>query len=645
MLHNGAPHVPATQIAASCRTIFDLLRVRAERDPDVVAYFEKDADGAWRATSWRGFYELAAAAAGGLRQLGIARGDRIAILGPTRSKWSVCDFAGQLLGAVPLGIYPQQTVEQIRYLLEHSEARAVIIGDEREVDPVLAAAQGVAGIVAIVPWDEAIHARLKGRDPRVVAPSALAGPRLSNTAIRESLAAIDPEDTALLVYTSGTTGAPKGAMISHRNVTSMLGSGGAMIDSMADDLSLSFLPMAHVAERILSGYGRVSVGMSTAYASSVGAVLTEMREVAPTVFGSVPRIFEKAYSKIFGEIEKKPKAVQSLFHWAVRTGKERVHYLVEGRKPPAWLEVQHALADRLVFRKIRAAFGGRIRFFIVGAAPTPVEIQEFFWAAGLPTLEVYGMTEATTVTHANRPGQTKIGTVGKLIAQLEQKIAEDGELLLRGPWVFKGYYKNPEATAETVDAAGWLHTGDVASLGGDGYVRITDRKKHLIITAGGKNLAPGNIEAAIKASDPLISHVVPHGDRRAYVTALIAPSPLETLDWGLQRGLVSKEEVEARTAELVANPSGRTEALARAMAKVVANPEFSRRIAQAVHRGNQRLAHVESVRRFLLLSRDLCQEHGELTPTMKVRRKEVEKKYAAELDRLYTDDSYGVTVS
>lgn len=311
---------------------------------------------------------------------------------------------------------------------------------------------------------------------------------------------------------------------------------------------------------------------------------------------------------------------------------------------PAWLELQYAVADRLVFRKIRDAFGGRVRYFVVGAAPTPVEIQEFFWAAGMPTMEVYGMTEATTITHANRFGHVKLGTVGKLIEPLEQRLADDGELLVRGPWVFKGYYKNPEASAEAVDADGWLHTGDIASLGPEGYVRITDRKKHLIITAGGKNLVPGNIEAALKGSDSLISHVVPHGDRRPYVSALIAPSPLETLDWGLQRGLIGRDEVEARTQELMQNPSGRTEALAAAMAKVVREPEYVRRITDAVRRGNQRLAHVEQVRRFVLLSRDLCQEHGELTPTMKVRRKEVEKRYAAELDRLYADESFGVSV-
>ena len=556
MLQTGAPHVPATPIASSARTLFDLLRLRAEQDPHRPAFFAKGPGpgGTWRATTWRELYEQAAVVAGGLRRLGLGRGDRVAIVGPTEARWLVQDLAAQLLGAVPIGVYPQQTTEQIRYLLEHSEARVLLVGDERELEAVVAAAKGLDHVVAIVPWDEAVYARHRALDPRLASPARLSGPRLTDAEIRESLDAIDPEDTALLVYTSGTTGPPKGAMISHRNITTMCGSSDALADSYQDDLMLSFLPMAHVAERVLSNYGRISGGIATAFASSIGAVLTEMREIAPMVFGSVPRLFEKAYSKIHGEIERKPKAVQRLFAWAKKVGWEHAQHVIAERPVPPLLRLQYALAHRLVFAKIKAVFGGRIRYFIVGAAPTPRPVLEFFWAAGLPIYEAYGMTEATAITHINRPGHARLGTVGRVILPSEHRLAEDGEILVRSQWVFKGYFKNEAATADMI-RDGWLHTGDIGSVDGDGYVRITDRKKHLIITAGGKNLSPGNIEAAVKGEEPLISQVVPHGDGRPYVSAIIAPSPLETLEWGVRHGILTAQEIgRASCRERVSSP-------------------------------------------------------------------------------------------
>lgn len=279
---------------------------------------------------------------------------------------------------------------------------------------------------------------------------------------------------------------------------------------------------------------------------------------------------------------------------------------------------------------------------VAGAAPTSTAILEFFWAAGLPIYEAYGMTEATVVTHINTESAVKLGTVGRVIAPTECRIASDGEILVRGPWVFEGYFKNAEATAEMLEG-GWLHTGDVGLIDGDGFLKITDRKKHLIITAGGKNLSPANIEQTIKSEESLISQVHAHGDLRSYVSAIIAPSPIETLSWGAPRGLCSAEELAARTAELMANPSGRTEALHRAMAKVIVHPEFRERIRAAVARGNERLARVEQVRRFIILDRDFSQEEGELTPTMKMRRKDIEKKYGETFDRIYSEEGFAMT--
>jgi long-chain acyl-CoA synthetase len=454
---------------------------------------------------------------------------------------------------------------------------------------------------------------------------------------------VSPEDTAILIYTSGTTGPPKGAMIRHANIVSLLEAQNDVIFFYQDDSLISFLPMAHATERNLGFYARINTGVPTAYATDVGSVLAEIQEAGPTIFGSVPRIFEKAYARIQSEIGRKPPLVKKLFEWAVGVGRRRARRVLAGDGVPALLALQDRIAHALVFRKIQAAFGGRVRACITGAAPISLDILEFFWAVGLPIYEAYGMTEATVLTHINTEDAVRLGTVGRAVAPMRCKIAADGEILLHGPFVFQGYFKNPEATRETL-VDGWLHTGDVGELDDDGFLRITDRKKHLIITSGGKNIAPANIERAIKSQSPLISQVHAHGDRRPYVSALIAPSPIETLEWGAGNGVLDPEEARSLAVELQADPTSRSEALGTAMAKVVAEPRFRDLFVEPVRRGNRDLARVEKVRRFFLLDRDLSQEAGELTPTMKMKRKVIEERYAAQFDRLYDDDGFAVNV-
>jgi long-chain acyl-CoA synthetase len=634
------PDLPVRDVASSARTIGDMFSLRCARSASNPALHYKEG-GAWRTLDWRAFYDRAAAAARGLLSLGLRPGDRVAILGPTQPPWAIYDLGAQLAGMVSFGIYPKQSVAQVRYLLEHSEAKVVFVDQAHEVETVLRAAEGLATTEAIVPWTAALHAGFAGRDPRLVAPAVFEGEPLPGAEVAAIQRAIDPDETAILIYTSGTTGPPKGAMITHRNVLSLLGTAAQATPFLASDLSLNFLPMAHAAERVLGFYGRVNSGIPGAYAQSTATVLEDLQAVRPTLFGSVPRIFEKAHAKIHAEIEKQKPPVQRLFRWACEVGKRRLEKRLAGKPIPPALALQYRIADRVVFRRIREAFGGRIRMMITGAAPTAPAILEFFWAAGLPIYEAYGMTESTVITHINTEEAVRLGTVGRAIAPMECRIAEDGEVLVRGPWVFKGYFKDPEATAEIL-RDGWLHTGDVGTIDADGFLKITDRKKHLIITAGGKNLSPANIEKAIKEQDPLISQVHAHGDRRAYVSAIIAPSPLETLEWGVARGLCTKEELAARRAELMASPTERSAALNAAMRKVVGHPEFRERIREAVRRGNQGLAHVEQVRRFVILDRDFSQEEGELTPTMKVKRKEVEQKYAALFDRMYAEDGFAL---
>jgi long-chain acyl-CoA synthetase len=298
-----------------------------------------------------------------------------------------------------------------------------------------------------------------------------------------------------------------------------------------------------------------------------------------------------------------------------------------------------------VFSKLRQLFGGKVKYFVTGAAPIPRQVLEFFWAAGFPIYEVYGMTEATVITHANRPGETRLGSVGKPTDFVEDKLAEDGEILIRGKIVFQGYYKNPEATAETIDADGWLHTGDIGKKDDDGFLFIVDRKKHIIITAGGKNLTPANIENEIKTCDPLISQVHAHGDRRSYVTALVTIGSLDALELAREKGLFDDAAAADRMRqELMANPLARPPGLEAIMDKVTALPDVRERIVQAVRRGNQKLSRVEQVKRVVLLNRELSLEEDEVTPTLKIKRKNLEQKFAPIFDKLYEDESFGIVV-
>ncbi len=638
MLKTPAPHERSKFIAPESSTLSDMFARRVARSAEVPAFFTKES-GHWVPTTWRAFDEAAARVAHGLVELGLEPGDRVAILGPTQKPWAFYDIGAQIAGCISLGIYPKQATDQVKYILDHSEAKVIFVADRVELDTVLEAAEGNEHLLAIVPWTEAVAEGVD--DERITSPLKFSTQKLAGDVRSKRQGARAPRETAIFVYTSGTTGPPKCAMITHKNILAVLGSQADIAEFYLDDVSLSFLPMAHVAERILAFYGRINAGFATAYATSISAVLDELKEVQPTIFGSVPRIFEKAYSKIRTEIEKKSPTVRRLFAWAEGVGRRRVRLQLAGKDVPLTLRIQHRIADRLVFSKIRAAFGGRVRQFLTGAAPTPMEVLEFFWAAGLPIYECYGQTEATVVTHANTHIHTKLGTVGRLLPGIEQRIAEDGEVLIRGPYVFKGYFKDEEATAKAV-VDGWLHTGDIGVLDDDGYLRITDRKKHLIITAGGKNLTPANIEQAIKAIDPLVSHVHAHGDKRPYISALVVPSPLETLDFGLSRGLVTGAEVKTRTAELMENPAGRTDALAAAMSPVTRHPEFVARLKAAVEKGNQKLSQVEKVKRFTIIDRDFSQEGGELTPTMKVKRKAVETAYAETFDRIYDDEGFAI---
>lgn len=638
-----APRHPARSIAPDVKTLPELFLTRVDRSPHAPAWRRK-VEGKWTASTWRDFYEAAAACATWLLDAGLQRGEKLTIVGSTRPEWCIADVGGLLAGAVTVGAYPTLTAEQLEYILEHSDSRFAIVEDAEQLAKVLGARARLGKLERILVWDAAALDDAAGAGDYVLPFARVLEPRPDRRRIEERTRSVEPKDTAIIVYTSGTTGPPKGAMISHENIVTLLG-GSSVVEMDENDSALSFLPMAHVAERVLAFYGRINYGTSTAFATSVPAVLEELKEVTPTVFGSVPRIFEKAYARVQSEVEKAPPKKQKVFRWAESVGHEVVQLWQAGKPIPLALRAKYAVADRLVFSKLRGVFGGKVRYSVTGAAPIPRRVLEFFWAAGFPIYEVYGMTEATVVTHVNRAGAVRLGSVGKPLSVVEDRLAEDGEILIRGKTVFQGYYKAPEATAEAIDADGWLHTGDVGKRDADGYLYIVDRKKHIIITAGGKNITPANIENEIKHQDPLISHVHAHGDTRAYVTALVSVSPLEAIEWARQKKLGPDDATALRMKQsLMENPLSEPEGLRELLSRVTAHAELRQRIAEAVHRGNQKLSRVEQVKRVFLLEREFSLAEDEITPTLKVKRKNVEKKFASTFDKLYEDPDFGIVV-
>lgn len=638
-----SPTRPAKPIFPDAATLPQMFMKRAERSANALAFKVKEA-GKWQEMTWQAFYDQAASLTTWLMDQGLAAGDKVTVVGSTRPEWCVSDFGGLLAGAVTVGAYPTLTPEQLAYILDHSDSRFAIVEDFEQLQKIIDEKSKLPKLEKVILWNTKGQEKELAALDWVVSLQDALGTKSNKKRIEERVAEVQPSATAIIVYTSGTTGPPKGAMISHENIATVL-SHPAIMEFDEEDITLSFLPMAHVAERVLAFYGRINYGTATAYATSIPAVLEEVKEVRPTIFGSVPRIFEKAYARIQGEVGKASPGKQKVFRWAESTGHAVVEHWQRGEDLPLLLGLQYKLADRMVFSKLRGVFGGRVKFFITGAAPIPKQILQFFWAAGFPIYEVYGMTEATVVSHANKPGQVRLGSVGKHLPFVEEKLAEDGEILVRGKSVFQGYYKSDEATKEAVDGEGWLHTGDIGKRDADGYLYIVDRKKHIIITAGGKNLTPANIENEIKTQDPLISQVHAHGDRRAFVTAMVTISPMEAIEYAKERGLATDDgAIERMKRALMENPLAQPDGLLELMQKVTADETLQKRVAAAVRKGNEKLSRVEQVKRVFILERELSLDEDEITPTLKAKRKNIEKKFASQFDRLYEDAAFGIVV-
>ncbi|HHQ48779.1 MAG TPA: long-chain fatty acid--CoA ligase, partial [Acidobacteria bacterium] len=509
--------------------------------------------------------------------------------------------------AVDVPFYPNLTAEQVAFQAADSGAKVVIAEDPAQMEKLLTTRDHLPALEHLIQMDGPFAEGVLSLEELIRAEDApAAGERFWERAER-----VRPEDLATIVYTSGTTGRPKGAMLSHRNFTSNVEAFIPRLPVTPEDLALEFLPLCHVFERT-AGYTYMYIGCRRAYCATA-VVGDYIAEIAPTVFASVPRLFEKIHATILSKVEAAPPVRRKLFHWAVDTGWKVAQLRLEGQKPGPLLGIQHGFADRLALSKIRAALGGRVRLCISGGAPLASSLNRFFHSIGIPIQEGYGLTETSPGIGISgaAPGENRLGAIGTALDNLEVKLAPDGELLVRGPSVFSGYWNLPEATAEAFDEDGFFRTGDIARIDEDGFIWITDRKKDLIVTAGGKNIAPQPIENELKKS-PYIDNAVLIGDRRPYLVALLSPATDELQTWAAQRGL------------------GGTP-----LPTLLAMPEVQDLFSTAVAEVNRHLARYEQIKKHRVLPEPLSVETGHLTPTLKVKRRIVERDFADVIDELY----------
>jgi long-chain acyl-CoA synthetase len=584
------------------QTIADLLPKAAELYGSKVAVRYKEGD-AWISKTFDEVREIVRPLAFGLVTLGVEKGDRVSILGNTRPEWTYFDFAALSIGATVVPIYQTNSPEECRYVLENSDSKVVVVEDAEQLEK-------VRQVRDQLPQLEQIVMMTGSAEDAISMEELVAKGGGGDDATWETLyAAVSKDDICTFIYTSGTTGPPKGCIISHGNYRSMLDmvNGVSVIED--EDLAYLYLPLAH-SFALLIQFGTFDLGTTLAYwERDPLKILPNLAELKPTYFPSVPRIFEKIYTAATSAIEKEGGAKKAIFNWAIKVGAKMREAERSGRKPGFLLQRQYDFADKKVLSKIRGLFGGRIRLAVSGAAPINPEILRFFDAAGVLVLEGWGMTETSTAATISTPEDFKVGTIGKPFPGCEVKIADDGEILVKGPNVFQGYHKNPEATKETI-VDGWLHTGDIGEIEPDGFIKITGRKKDIIITAGGKNITPANLEAEIK-QHALVSQCVVVGDRRPYLVALVTLDPEEAVKY-------------AQENDLSEDP-----------AQLAANPDVKAAIEAHVDKINQNFARVEQVKKIAILPHDLSQESGELTPTLKVKRAVVAQKHEGAIEQLY----------
>jgi len=550
---------------------------------------------------------------------GLTREDRVALMAENGPHWPIVDFATLCTGAALVTVYPTLRADQAAYIVHDSQSKILFVQNREQLDGLMAHRKELPGVELFVlidahgnDADEAGGSVVEGAEVTTLTALILEGDDFDAEAFGDRIHAIRPDDLATLIYTSGTTGEPKGVMLTHGNIVSNMHAALSLFDIKKEFQALSFLPLAHSYERTID-YCYFHQGCSIAYAESVQTLAEDLGLVKPHLFVSVPRVYEKVLGKIQENVARSSAVKQKIFEWAQGVAREALPARTRGKSPGGLLGLQLALADKLVFGKIKERLGGRFLFAFSGGAPLAREIGEFFWGAGIEIYEGYGLTETSPVIAVNTPGNTKIGTVGRPFPKVEVAIAEDGEILSRGPNTMRGYWNKPEATAEAIDADGWFHTGDIGEIDAEGFLRITDRKKEIIVNAYGKNIAPAPIENQLKTSR-FISQAVIIGDRRKFLAALVVPDFEGVAAWA------EHQKLDVDTAD--------PEALA-------GDPRVRALIEKEVAAVNQDLAHYEQIVAFDLIPHEFTIEGGELTPTQKVKRRIIDSKYDDRIDAMY----------
>ena len=601
-------------------TLTGLLFQTVDRFAAKPAALRYKAEGRWHDITHREMLQRVTHLALGLRRLGVARGDRVAILSENRPEWAITDYACLCIGVTDVPIYPTLPAAQLTYVLNDSGAVAITVSTASQLAKILAIRSELPHLKHIIAFDRI--AATDGVLPleTLYGMGAAADAAGEGRRFREEALAVQPGDVATIIYTSGTTGDPKGVALTHNNIYSNCANAIQQLPVSEADSTLSFLPLSHIFERMAGHYALFAFGVTVNYAESIDTLVQNLGEVQPTIVLAVPRVYEKVYSRALENALSSPIR-KRIFFWAKRVGEAMVGFRLAGQRPRPGLGFQARLADKLVFSKLRARVGGRIRFFVSGGAPLSADIARFFWAAGLPIYEGYGLTETSPVICVNLPDRVRLGTVGTVIPNCECAIAADGEIVVRGPNVMVGYFNKPDATREAIDADGWFHTGDIGEFDADGFLRITDRKKDLIVTAGGKKVAPQPIEALIK-KNKYVSNAVMLGDKRKTCIVLVVPNFEHLEAWAKRKNILFKDQRE-----------------------LLRNPDVIAKMERNVFRQTAGLASYEAPKKVLLLEHDFTIESGDLTPTLKVKRRVVEKRYQAEIDAAYESSEAALAIS
>ncbi|HNY50376.1 MAG TPA: long-chain fatty acid--CoA ligase [Smithella sp.] len=586
-------------------------RVQQYGDKTLVIY-KNSKSGQWEEISWTKLNEMVRNLGMFLIKRGIKPGDKVALFSPNRYEWWVADLAIISVGAVNVPIYATNSAEESRYIIDNSDSRMCFVGTKEHMAKIIKVKEKLPNLGEIIIFDDS------EKPPAGVMTLAEAMKEGSATTNKDEfdkrIKPINMDDVATIIYTSGTTGNPKGVMLTHKNFVSNVNQINAVDpEFLSDDHTfLSFLPLAHSLERTVGYYAAIFLGKKVAFAESTDKLLENFKEIRPTVLVSVPRIYEKVHAGILAKVATASPVKKALFNWAMGLAKENLPYICENRKRTGWFAFKYNLADKLIFSKLKEALGmDKLKGAVSGGGPLSVSDAEFFLGMGIIITEGYGLTETTPVTNSNKPKKIKPGTVGPAVKDTIVKIGEGGEILIKGPQVMKGYYKNEEATKEVFTSDGFFRTGDIGEIDSDGYMKITGRIKDIIVTSGGKNISPQNIENTLITS-PFIEQIAVIGDNRKYLSALIVPAFASLESWAKEKGIAFSNRHD-----------------------LTQNPEVIKLYEQEIQEYMKDYARVEQIRKFILLEKEWSQDSGELTPTMKLKRSIIRKKFEQEIESMY----------